>query len=218
MIIVNLDQGSPDWHKWRIRGLGSSDSSVIWYGQHFETDLKGLWTEKVGHSTQKKENSAMARGKRLEPVVRDIYQKVSGIVAEPFCATHDTLGYLKASLDGWCPLNKVLVEIKCPNRNDHLDALDNRVPRKYVPQLLHQWLISAAERIHYVSYNPHHFFPPSKKFQVVEIAPDARFKRFAERLLKESVCFWEQCVMRNLPPKSTWTPPCEELGEFYETP
>lgn len=218
MNIVNLEQGSPAWGNWRRKGLGSSDASVIWYGQHFETDLKGLWTEKVGKATQKKENSAMSRGKRFEPIAREMYQKITGIKAEPVCGTHDTISFLKASLDGWDPETKTLLEIKAPARADHLDALDNRVPRKYLPQLFSQWLISAAERIHYVSYNPHEYFPKSKRFKVVEVPVSERFVLFAKRLEQESVWFWEQCVMRNLPPRSTWTPPCEELGEFYEEP
>ncbi len=210
MQIASLEQGTPSWLAWRTKGLGSSDASVIWFGQHFDTDIYKLWCEKSGKGTQKKENSAMARGKKLEPAVREMYQNLTGFAPEALCASHDILTWLKASLDGWDALNGILVEIKCPKREHHQSALDDKVPETYVPQLYHQYLVceEKVKEIHYVSYS--NYFSKAEQLAVVDVPLSEEFKSRAHLLLQKEKEFWS-FVERRLPPPKSWLPCCQEI-------
>lgn len=221
MRVVNYEQGTPDWLLWRNVGLGGSDAPVLWWGKHFETTVEKLWMEKAlavhgdrirrllpgvpWVSRPKRENTAMKMGKDAEPLIRKWYQDWTGFTFEPLCAVHDTVDWLKGSLDGWIGEKKVVVEIKRPGMRrdgscDHHDALEGRVPPKYVPQLLHLCLVTGAERAHYLSYGDPKHFPPLDRYRVVEYVP-SRSERGT--LLGGEEKFWACVQGMEIPDRAT---------------
>ncbi len=187
MRIVNLEQRSPEWLAWRHSGIGSSDAAVIWFGKHFGKDVETLLAEKrVKITADKKTTARMKRGIKLEPVVRELYEQWSGYKAEPLCAVHDRYDWLLASMDGFIESVGAVVEIKCPHDQDHLQALEQQIPDKYLPQALHLALVTEARIVHYVSFSDQ--FPDHERFAIVPFTPlPADLKRLWE-LEKE---FWD---------------------------
>jgi putative phage-type endonuclease len=200
MRVVNLEQRSDDWLLWRESGLGSSDAAVLWFGKHFGKDVDTLLAEKRGLARKyKKKSAAMEKGIELEPKIRDIYEKWTGQKAEPLCALHDEHDWLKASLDGFLPQPApgVVVEIKTVVSyfDLHVQALDNQVPDKYVPQLLHQCLVTDARMVHYVSYTDDESFDLVDRFALVPWYPH---DHDLQRLMKLETEFWD-AVRSQLP-------------------
>ncbi len=213
MVVVDLQQRGPGGLLWRNKGIGSSDSAVIWYGKHFDRTILDLYHEKVGYvySSEEQENinikeqsaehkkkvSAMNRGSELEPKARELYENLVGLKAPPLCAIHSEYSFIKGSFDGYYTTGKtsVILEIKCPNKYDHQGTLDGSVPDKYLPQLDHLLLVSDADFVHYVSYGSY-LFKGTDKFAMV------KYKRNQERiddLLAKEINFWHNVQCR-VPP------------------
>lgn len=211
MRIVNLAQNSPDWLRWRDAGLGSSDAAVLMYGKHFGNTLLSLWKEKVvavhgekalppiDRPKKRFQNAAMSRGKALEGEVRTWYEHFTGQKASPLCGFHDEIPFLKASLDGWFPDSKIVLEIKCPGRPDHSTALARQVPEKYLPQLLHLCLVSGGETVHYLSRGKEEEFPDP--LDLYALVPWQTFKAGLEELLVREIRFWQEYVLPLIPPQ-----------------
>lgn len=193
MKILRLDQGSGDWLRWRESGLGSSDAPVILGVSPWST-TKELFERKLKIRSPQRTNSAMQRGKDLEPEIRKIYELLFGYDVEPVCGVHDTIPWLKVSLDGWNESRKIAVEIKAPNKDDHMCALSGKVPEKYIPQCDHQLLVSGAVMLHYISYNPR--FPKHQELAVVKHSP---IPEALKALLEAEKEFWSWVVSGKIP-------------------
>lgn len=202
MRVFALSQGSSEWLLWRQYGIGSSDAPVILNGRHFERDRLQLWKEKRGEkpvvSDNTYRNMRMRRGQILEGDVRHWYEQIISKTVKPLCAMHATKDYLKASLDGWEPVSRTILEIKCPGKKDHQSALDREIPSKYLPQLQHQLLVSGASRVHYLSYNP--AFDKADRYALVTYLPD---REDLELLETWETLFWG-CVLTGLTPDDSF--------------
>lgn len=196
MRIVNLEQKSPEWLLWRKSGIGGSDAPVLVHGEHFRRTIKTLWKEKLNLQSKAKSNSAMARGNSLEPIARRKYESLVGHKVETICCVHDDHDWLKASLDGWIPSQRVVVEIKAPKREHHEEALySDRPPAEYQPQLDHLLLVTGGRFAHYVSYS--NYFEPSEELAIVKWPRDE--KRLAQ-LLEIETLFWNYVTTNVEPP------------------
>lgn len=190
MKILHLEQRSPDWLTWRNIGLGSSDAAPIVGLSPWSTARKVL-SQKVAallgqEIACKKDNGAMARGRRLEPKAIAVYEEWMGWKVPAVCGVHDEHEWLKVSLDGWNAEHSLFVEVKAPNKDDHALALAGGIPEKYIPQLVHQYLVSGARTCHYISYND--YFRPSVQVAVV---PFARDEEMIASLFAVEEEFWQ---------------------------
>lgn len=170
MKLVTLRQRSPEWLRWRSQGIGGSDAAAV-VGLSPWTTRFQLLQEKVaalrGAEPKSFDSFAMARGRRLEPVVAQAYRDITGFDAADCCAEHDTLPYVRASYDGYVASHNLPVEIKCPNRQSHLEALSGKVPAYYVPQCHHLMAVCGSLRLHYVSYSD--YFPTPQRLAIVTL-------------------------------------------------
>lgn len=181
--IIHLEQSGPDWHRWRAQGLGGSDACAV-MGDVAWMSRDELAEVKRGKRVQE-ENAAMARGKALEPEARALYIEVSGNEVRPVCVQHDTLPWLRASLDGLSLDGKLAVEIKCPGEWPHFHACKGRTPRYYRAQMQHILAASGAEMLHYFSYRPE----AKKKWALIEVERD---EAYIEKLLAQEQRFWDE--------------------------
>lgn len=166
MKLVNLDQGSADWLTWRQGGIGGSDSPIIMGVSPYMTREK-LLNQKavrrfgVERKTDKDKTEAMKRGIEKEPMVRDEYNRRTGRILLPQCGIHDKYPWMRASFDGLLlPDFSLVLEIKCPNRNVHQQALDGLVATLYWPQVQHLLAVSGGQSLDFVTYSENAFFGP----------------------------------------------------------
>lgn len=119
------DSGSPDcpeWHTWRSQGLGGSDAGVIAAAENIIADppkwfksANQLWELKTGKKEDDfKGNWATRRGQAGEAIIRELYEKKTGLYVSPIFGEMDSWPVLRSSFDGVTLDAGVITEIKCP--------------------------------------------------------------------------------------------------------
>ena len=179
--IERLHQNTPEWHRWRMHGIGASDAPVIMGETAFKTP-RTLWSIKTGRMREGSAGPAARRGRELERFARRAYERQTGIQVEPLCLVHEEFDWMRASLDGLNFDGSTLLEIKCPlNPQDRASAQQGRIPSQYHAQLQHQLEVSGAELAHYWSFH-------GTDGILVEMRPD---REYAKRLIEAEAAFWQ---------------------------
>lgn len=157
--IVNLVQGSPEWHEYRRWKIGASDISTILGTNNFKTPYQ-LYQEKVDGKIPFV-TDAMRRGTLLESEGRDKANEILGASYKPLCIESISDDYMFCSLDGMDDTAEIkIIEIKCPSSLDsHALSVDDKVPSYYIAQLQMQMFVANADAAYYVSYFPEHIIP-----------------------------------------------------------
>lgn len=225
-----LEQGSPEWLKWREDAITATAASATVGGQYTPKNPKykgastasELWGEKVALKDGKRvadqpENAAMKWGKDNEKEARRRYESLFGWSVPDVCVIHDNHDFVRASLDGLRGDDNLVVEIKCCGAPNHakllaLQEIEDPIQRQiqfcrdfnyYRYQVLYQLLITGAERCHFVGFNPKDF-AGHEQLAVVEIFPEPDEQ---DRLLSRVVEFWNFVETRT-PPPADWCRPC----------
>ncbi|MGA7873182.1 MAG: YqaJ viral recombinase family protein [Candidatus Binatus sp.] len=179
--IERLHQNTPEWHRWRMQGIGASDAPVIMADSPFKTP-RTLWSIKTGRMQEDPAGPAARRGRELERFARRAYERQTGIQVEPLCLVHQEFEWMRASLDGLSFDGSTLLEIKCPlSLRDRASAQEGRIPSQYHAQLQHQLEVSGAEQAHYWSFH-------GTDGILIEIRPD---REYAKRLVEAEAAFWQ---------------------------
>lgn len=183
-----LRQEGPDWHLWRKAGIGASDAPIIMGVSPYKTPRE-LWLEKTGRKPPFAGSWATERGTRLEPLARNHYEAVTGYVVQPHCQAHPDYPWMRASLDGITFEGDLILEIKCPGKEAHAQALAGEVPEKYRPQIQHQLAVTGARVCHYFSFD-------GEKGCLVVAVPDAAY---IAQLIEREKAFWD-CIQEDREP------------------
>lgn len=173
---------------WRRNGIGSSDAAVVMGVSPWRTPYQ-LWQEKVYGDSLQLDNSSMKRGRDLEETARQEFEKMIGTLVAPDCLVHPNIDWMRASVDGISADKKVLVEIKCPNQQDHFGAVNKKVPEKYWPQVQHQLEVTGLDEMYYFSFD-------GKKGVIVEVKRD---QAYLDGLMEEESRFWQLVQKREAP-------------------
>jgi putative phage-type endonuclease len=188
--IEQLQQNTPEWHRWRRQGLGASDAPIIMGEAAFKSP-RMLWSIKTGRMQEEAPGPAARRGRELERFARRAYEQEVGIQMEPLCLVHDELEWMRASLDGLSFDGSTVLEIKCPNNvRDQSAARNGCVPPHYYAQLQHELEVSRAEELHYWSFD-------GSNGSLVRVRPD---RDYLKRLLDAEGAFW-RLVRENVWPE-----------------
>ena len=108
----------------------------------------------TGKPAESYSNSAMQWGSDTEPFARAAYEaKADILVTEVGFITHPRIEMSGASPDGLA--GDGLVEIKCPNTATHIQTLlDQKVPEKYITQMMWQMACTQRPWCDFVSFDP----------------------------------------------------------------
>lgn len=208
--IERLHQNTPEWHRWRLKGVGSSDAPVIMGASAFKTP-RMLWSIKTRRVQEGSDTPAARRGRNLEQLARRAYEARMGVQMEPVCLAHERLEWMRASLDGLSFDGSIVLEIKCPWSGRDQAAREGRVPVHYHAQLQHQLEVSGAKEAHYWSFN-------GERGTLVRVKPDPSY---IERLIEAEREFWRRVVENRWPEQTgeeldlTGDPRWEEAAQRY---
>lgn len=148
MNVLDLEQGTIEWLKWRRDGIGASDIPVIMGTLPTKyKSLYKLWQIKCGLVNEDAPNKAMYHGMQYEPHARQWLSDIMETELMPICIEDEEKSYFRASLDAFDPQNRVVVEIKCPlNENTLKDASECGAVHSYwIDQVLWQMGIAEVE-------------------------------------------------------------------------
>ena len=178
MIIIDCEQGSPEWHAYRCgkvtasrvadviaktkTGCGASRAN---YGAELVAErLTGTTSD--GYT-----NAAMQWGIDTEPQARNVYELMTNSTVQKVgLVQHPEIALSCASPDGLIGTIG-LIEIKCPNTATHIETLlSEKVPEKYITQM--QWQMACTGRAwcDYASFDPR--MPGEMQLFVKRIAAD----------------------------------------------
>ena len=124
-------------------------------------------------------NSAMQWGTETEPMARQAYELKRGLfVNETGFVDHPTIEMCGASPDGLVGADG-LIEIKCPNSATHMETiLNQKVPAKYIPQMMWQMSCTGRNWCDFVSFDPR--FPENLQIFIERVAYDPTYVRMLE--------------------------------------
>ncbi len=173
MKIIDVEQGTPEWHQIR---LGRLTGSVV--SDAFATIKSGwgagrknlrvrLVLERLTGKSQESGFSSfdMERGTLLEPDARSAYEVETGLLVQQIgFVAHDEL-MAGCSPDGLT--EDGLVDFKCPKAATHLDYLRGGLPNDYRLQLIHGLWLTGRQWAEMVSFHPD--FPESVRLKVTRI-------------------------------------------------
>lgn len=157
-----MEQRSPEWYAARLGKVTASRVADViaktksGYSASRANYMAELVCERLtGRSGDFYQNAAMVWGTETEPMARSAYEAHSGnLVTETGLVLHSSISDAAASPDGLIDEDG-LVEIKCPNTATHIDTLlDEKVPSKYVTQIMWQMACTGRKWCDFVSYDP----------------------------------------------------------------
>lgn len=162
MIIIDVEQGSPEWKQARLGKVTASRMHDLMaktktgYSASRANYAADLIAEILtGNSADKFTNPAMEWGTANEAPARNLYVFMTGrSVQQVGLVMHPTIADACASPDGLVH-DDGLVEIKCPNTATHIDTLLGApIDGKYIKQM--QWQMRCTDRAwcDFVSYDP----------------------------------------------------------------
>ncbi len=194
--MVDAPQRSPEWFQARLGRLTGSRAAdmlaTIKTGEAAaRRDLRTqLVCERLTQTVQEDGfvSPAMERGVTLEPAAFSAYEALTGNLAQRtgFLA-HDEWA-MGCSLDGHVWDFEGIVEFKCPKSATHLSYLRaGIVPPAYVPQILHNLLVTGAAWCDFMSYDDR--FPMPLQTFLVRVERD---ERAVEAYLGKAQAFLEE--------------------------
>jgi len=157
-----MEQRSPEWFAARLGKVTASRVADIvaktktGYSTSRENYMAQLVCERMtGTQAESYNNAAMQWGTDQEPLARAAYEAAMDVlVDETGFVIHPTISEAGASPDGLVGLFG-LIEIKCPNTSTHIDTLlSERVPAKYITQMMWQMACTNRQWCDFVSYDP----------------------------------------------------------------
>lgn len=111
--IVDIEQGTPEWHKWRRTGVTATCSPILLGAPGAMKTPYQLYLQYAGLLASE-DLSAIKQvdaGNKLEALARSYCESELGQIASPFCVRHAKYPFMIASLDGQLDDRSVL-EIK----------------------------------------------------------------------------------------------------------
>lgn len=149
MRVVNLQQRTPDWHKWRASGVSASEAIIVLGQCPLKTPYR-LYTEKKGITIPDNldANPFVQRGIRLEAAARRSFEQRHNTLVLPLCAESEEYPFLRASYDG---INDdgIPVELKVPMevnfRAVQQEREKSKVYRRYYYQVQQQIAVAGTD-------------------------------------------------------------------------
>lgn len=195
MIVIDCEQGSPEWIAARVGLVGASRvadvvarTKVGWGASRANYAAELVAERLTGQPAERFVSGPMQWGTDNEAAARDLYTFAQGgEVRRVGLVLHPEIAMSAASPDGLVD-DHGLVEIKCPNTSTHIATLlGAEVDGRYIKQM--QWQMACTGRAwcDFVSYDPR--LPPEMQMDVRRVARDpvmiAELEREVATFLRE---------------------------------
>jgi predicted phage-related endonuclease len=149
MKVLDLVQGSPEWHAHRATARNASEAPIIMPGPSNTTRSEFL---RLKASGGEKEISAFLqalfdRGHEVEPALRAYAEEIIDDDLYPICGVSDD-GFFSASFDGVTASHRIIFEGKQPNKEKraHIEA-NGTVPPVDYWQVVHQFAANEKAKV-----------------------------------------------------------------------
>ena len=149
ILVKTAGMGREEWLRWRTKGIGGSDVSVIAGVNPFRSIFQ-LWLEKTGQvEPEETENDNTHFGNVLEPVVKREFSKRTGLKVRAKRALLQSKEYpfMLADLDGVIYENGKMNLFEAKTASAYKQEIwEKGIPEEYVLQVQHYMAVTGAEK------------------------------------------------------------------------
>jgi len=181
------------WLERRRAGIGGSDVAGILGLSRWRTPLD-VYLDKTGQAEPTPDNEPMLWGRLLEPLVIAEFSRRHGITVDALTGVleHSQHSWMLASLDGWAPDLKAVVEAKTARTADGWgEPGSDEIPAYYQTQVAHYMAVTGAQMA---------FIPVligASDFRTYQVQRD---QDFIDDLVEAERAFWHDHVLAGIPP------------------
>ena len=197
MKIINLEQNTPEWLKWRVQHCTATDAPKI-LGKDRWTGIHDHWMKKMGFIEPEPVNEAMTRGTLLEPIARNLLCEKLQLDFEPMVVESSDYPWMGASLDGISLSHSTICEIKCMKHSKHIQVSKDTIDPCHYAQMQHQLACTNAKMVYYVCYHPETPVP----LKIIDIFPN---KEYIEEMIEKEKEFFFETMCNMEPTGDSWT-------------
>ena len=190
---IDLEQGSQKWLSYRRCHITATDTASLMNLSPWSTPYK-IYQEKI-EGLETEVNSAMQRGKDLEPIARAKLESIIGEKLEPAVYEADEFPYMSASLDALNADGTKLYEIKTCGHKTMENAKAGRVPEHYRIQCTKQMLVMG------LSFMWLFFYENDDDYAIVPVPRDPEL---VEQIIDTEHAFWNNHIIPRIPPPMTF--------------
>lgn len=138
-----------EWLKWRTKGIGGSDVSIIAGINKFKSSFQ-LWLEKTGQIVPQEEESEYSHfGSVLEPIVKKEFTRVTGLKIrnKRMILQSEEYPFMLADLDGVITENGEMCIFEAKTASAYKqDVWEEGVPMEYILQVQHYMAVTGAKK------------------------------------------------------------------------
>jgi len=192
-----------EWLQERKKGIGGSDASAILGFNPWKSAFE-LYIDKTSEHVEEIDNEAIHWGNVLEDVVAEEFTRRTGKKVRRRNQTfrHKEHEFMIANIDRDVVGERALLECKTTNAFN-LDAWDGeQIPPAYICQLQHYMSVLDYEKA-YIAV-----LIGGQKFVWKEVERD---DEFIEMMIEAEKQFWEEHVLKEIPPEIDGSPSAAEL-------
>ena len=149
ILVKTAGMGREEWLRWRTKGIGGSDVSVIAGVNPFRSIFQ-LWLEKTGQvEPEETENDNTHFGNVLEPVIKREFSKRTGLKvrAKRALLQSEEYPFMLADLDGVIYENGKMNLFEAKTASAYKQEIwEKGIPEEYVLQVQHYMAVTGAEK------------------------------------------------------------------------
>ena len=189
IVVKTADLSREEWLKYRTRGIGGSDVSIIAGINPFKS-VHQLWLEKTGQTEPEQTDSDYAHfGTLLELIVRKEFTARTGIKVRQkhMLLQSEEYPFMFADLDGVINENGEMAVFEAKTTSAYKQEVwEDGVPAPYILQVQHCMAVTGAKRTYIAALvGGNHFF-----YHVVE-----RDEEMMAKMIAMEKYFWETHVL-----------------------
>jgi len=186
MYLINLEQGSDCWKKFRQHHINATDVRSILGICPFKGSPLKVWEHKCLGIEQPFFSLAAERGTLLEPSSRAWIEDKLGMEFPPAVVESSDYSWAAASLDGLNQEHRIVLELKCGGAKLHEQVLEGKIPDYYFSQVQWQLFCTGYDKAIFVSFM-------GLDGHYIEVARD---QAYIDHVFKACEKFWKKHVLQ----------------------
>lgn len=192
VLVKTSNLSHDEWLKYRQLGVGGSDAGAI-CGLNPYTSAISVFSDKISHETDTKDNEAMRQGRDLENYVAERFTEATGLKVRRVNAIYynEEYPHMLANIDRMVVGENIGLECKTTNIMNADKWKDNNVPPHYQIQCHHYMAVTGAIAW-YIAV-----VILGKEFKYVRIDRD---EEIIKNLISIETDFWKNNVLTGIMP------------------
>lgn len=187
-----LDMPREEWLALRRKGVGGSDAAAIVGLDRYRSPFD-VYTDKLGLKPEIPDNEAMRQGRDLEQYVAERFMEATGkkVRRRNAMLQHPEYPFMIADIDRWVVGENAGLECKTTSVLNKYKFSKGEFPPNYYVQCMHYMAVTGADRWYLA------VLVLNKAYHVFTIERD---EAEIEALIKAEKDFWENHIMKQIPP------------------